>query len=83
MIADSFYLNFHYFSLDIWGDNKKESQGVIGYTQKIGGICSETKYSVIEWSGFAQIQNAAHELGHRYFQLEVTGLIFLRIETIA
>jgi hypothetical protein len=25
---------------------------------------------VIEWNGFAQIQNAAHELGHRYFQLK-------------
>jgi hypothetical protein len=69
--------------LDIWGNNITDPQGVIGITQKIGGICGETKYSVIEWNGFAQIQNAAHELGHRYFELEITGLIFLRIETIA
>jgi hypothetical protein len=67
-----FTLNFHHLSLDIWGNNINSSQsiGVNGITQKIGGICSETKYSVIEWNGFAQIQNAAHELGHRYFQLE-------------
>jgi hypothetical protein len=47
--------------------NSSDSRGVIGYTQEIGGICSESKYAVIEWSGFQQIQNAAHELGHGYF----------------
>jgi hypothetical protein len=54
--------------LDIWLDKKNDtaSRGVIGVTKEIGGICSKNKYSVIEWGGFQQIFNAAHELGHRY-----------------
>ncbi len=63
-----FLIKFSSFSLDIWRDSySKDSRDVIGYTQEIGGICSQTKYSVVEWDGFLQIQNIAHELGHRYF----------------
>ena len=31
---------------------------------KIPGICSVDKFSVLEFQGFLEIQNAAHELGH-------------------
>jgi hypothetical protein len=32
----------------------------------MGGICNnDNKYSILEFNGFNQIQNAAHELGHR------------------
>jgi hypothetical protein len=58
------HLNIHNFSLDIWDLNK--NPGVNGYTQEIGGICSEKKHSVIEWRAFNLIFIAAHELGHRY-----------------
>jgi hypothetical protein len=50
--------------LDIWDLNK--NAGVVGYTQEIGGICSEKKHSVIEWNAFNLIFIAAHELGHKY-----------------
>ena len=41
---------------------------VVGKTKQIGGISeSYKKYSIIEAAGFNQIENAAHELGHRYF----------------
>ena len=41
-------------------------RAAIGYTDAIGGICGIHKYSIIEYSGFNQIQNAAHELAHKY-----------------
>ena len=42
------------------------SSPVSGYTIKMGGICDNAnKYSILEFNGFNQIQNAAHELGHR------------------
>ena len=31
---------------------------------KNGGISSANKYAIVEYMGFNQIQNAAHELGH-------------------
>ena len=40
---------------------------MIGYTIGNGGIgIPGLKYSIIESNGFNNIQNAAHELGHRY-----------------
>ena len=30
----------------------------------IPGICSNQKYSIMEFNGFNEIQNGAHELGH-------------------
>ena len=30
----------------------------------IAGICSNQKYSIMEFNGFNEIQNTAHELGH-------------------
>ncbi len=45
---------------------KIKGRGAIGYTQAIGGVCGNQKYSIIEYSGFNQIQNAAHELAHRF-----------------
>ena len=42
-----------------------QRRGAIGYTSLIGGVCSSKKYSIIEYAGFNQIQNAAHELAHR------------------
>jgi len=40
---------------------------VTGYTIANGGIgIPGLKYSIIESIGFNNIQNAAHELGHRY-----------------
>ena len=44
-------------------------RGALGSTVAIGGICGSQKYSIIEYSGFNQIQNAAHELGHRFHLL--------------
>jgi hypothetical protein len=52
--------------LDIWDLNNIPPSGVVGYTQEIGGVCSNSKHSVVEWNGFQIIYNAAHELGHRY-----------------
>jgi hypothetical protein len=43
---------------------KIKGRKAIGYTQEIGGVCSNKKYSIIEYTGFNQIQNAAHELAH-------------------
>ena len=45
---------------------KIKGRGAIGYTQAIGGVCGNQKYSIIEYAGFNQIQNAAHELAHRF-----------------
>ena len=64
-------INFPFnYSLDIWSSDIKDpriSSSVTGYTIKVGGICNNTnKYSILEFNGFNQIQNAAHELGHRY-----------------
>ena len=64
-------INFPFnYSLDIWSSDIKDpriSSSVIGYTIGLGGICDNTnKYSILEFNGFNQIQNAAHELGHRY-----------------
>ena len=39
--------------------------GAIGYTSLIGGICGSQKYTIVEYMGFNQIQNSAHELAHR------------------
>ena len=54
--------------LDVW-DNIAASgpatrSGVIG-TSTIGGICSNSQYSIVEYGGLNSIQNAAHELGHK------------------
>ena len=43
-----------------------QRRGAIGYTSLIGGVCSSKKYSIVEYAGFNEIQNAAHELAHRY-----------------
>ena len=41
---------------------------MVGKTTGIGGIGKAgLKYSIIEAEGFNQVENAAHELGHRYF----------------
>lgn len=37
---------------------------VIGLSS-IGGICSPLRYSIVEFLGINEIQNAAHELGHK------------------
>jgi len=50
--------------LDICHDKNCQ---VTGYTSAIGGIgITGRKYSIIKSVGFNNIQNAAHELGHRY-----------------
>ena len=39
---------------------------IVGKTLGIGGIAiPKLKYSIIEAAGFNEIQNTAHELGHR------------------
>ena len=62
------YFIINTFSLDIW--DQRGGFGVTGCVLKnggIGGICnSQKKYSLLEFNGFNEIQNAAHELGHRY-----------------
>ena len=41
---------------------------VAGFTGLTGGIGGNlTKYAVVKNNGFNEIENAAHELGHRYF----------------
>ena len=40
-----------------------------GYTSFIGGIGGDlTKYTVVKYNGFNEIETSAHELGHRYFK---------------
>ena len=31
---------------------------------KIPGICGPNRYSILEFNGFNEVQNSAHELGH-------------------
>ncbi len=53
--------------MDIWGTSGSDSSrsGVSGYSW-VGGICGTNKYSLVEDIGLNNIQNAAHELGHKY-----------------
>jgi hypothetical protein len=57
--------------MDIWDSNAAavpgSRSGVIG-TAFIAGVCSTNKYSIVEYGGLNSIQNAAHELGHRYLR---------------
>lgn len=59
-----------YWSFDIWMSESSatpiQRKGIIGYTDGIGGICSSHKFAIVEYNGFNQIQNAAHELAHRF-----------------
>ena len=57
-------------------------KAAIGYTALIGGICGLQKYSIIEFSGFNQIQNAAHELAHRYNLYRKIIYIYLKTKII-
>ena len=55
--------------MDIWLSDQSLipiiRKAVTGYTSLIGGICSnDTKYSIIELSGFQGVLWAAHELGN-------------------
>jgi|688.fasta_scaffold1333181_2 hypothetical protein len=54
--------------MDIWDSNAAavpaSRSGVIG-TAFISGVCSNQKYSIVEYAGLNSISNAAHELGHR------------------
>lgn len=58
-----------FLSKDIWSNlttaSSSSRSAAIGYSI-IGGICSSKKYSIIEYSAFSIVQNAGHELGHRY-----------------
>ncbi len=46
----------------------------------IGGICGPSKYGIVEYSGLNSIQNAAHELGHKYrFSLNLSCKLFFYI----
>ncbi len=54
--------------MDLWNsfsnlDDAKRSS-ITGYTL-LGGICNSFRYSIVEDLGFNNIQNAAHELGHK------------------
>ena len=53
--------------MDIWSTNQNPSQSskAIGFTGQIGGICTPVGYSIVEFIGFNQIQNGAHEMAHR------------------
>ena len=65
--SNSFYFES---SLDIWYSDSSQTpqtrSSVTGYTISNGGICSGNKYSILEFNGFNEIENSAHELGHRY-----------------
>ncbi len=52
---------------------------VIGYSS-IGGICTTNKYSLVEFIGFNNIQNAGHELGHKYVMLLSHLLIIIKFK---
>ncbi len=56
--------------MDIWRagavQDPKSSSQVVGYTGQIGGICTPVGYSIVEFMGFNQIQNGAHEMAHRW-----------------
>ena len=73
VIIKAFKLMFKRFfilfnSLDIWDSDKTAANAkrasVVGISN-IARICSDSRYSIIEYSGLNSIQNAAHELGHR------------------
>ena len=55
-------------SYDIWMNislySPASRSSAVGFSS-IGSICSPNRYSIIEYLGFNNIQNAAHELGHR------------------
>jgi hypothetical protein len=48
-------INF-YFSFDIWNDitsqNESARRSTVGYSMKIPGICSTSKYVIMEFDGF-------------------------------
>ena len=44
------------------------------------GICGSNKYSIVEFIGFNNVQNTAHELGHKYIEFVVFVIyIFLHL----
>ena len=57
-----------YNSYDLWNSEERFSaisrHATIGISAKIPGICGRNRYSLLEFNGFVEIQNAAHELGH-------------------
>jgi hypothetical protein len=52
--------------------NPSLRSSIVGLSQ-IGGICSQNKYSIVEYLGFNEIQNAAHELGHKFVNINELG----------
>ena len=55
-------------SLDVWDNNTAlpyEIRASVSGISPIGGICSSSRYSIIEYVALISIQNAAHELGHK------------------
>ena len=60
-------------SLDIWtssAGSSSQRSSIVGFSN-IGGICSQNQYSIVEYLGFNEIQNAAHELGHKFVNFSI------------
>jgi hypothetical protein len=54
--------------MDIWDGNatlRAENRSAVVGAAFTAGICSNSKYSIVEYAGFNSISIAAHELGHR------------------
>ena len=60
--------NLFYSSMDLWDSNtmltSSQRSSIVGLSY-VGQICTSYKYSIIEEEGFNNMQNAAHELGHK------------------
>ena len=66
-LNDKFFLIF--ISYDIWSNydlNPIQRRSALAYTMKIPSICGPSRYSILEFNGFNEIVNSAHELGHAY-----------------
>lgn len=54
--------------MDLWDSNtmltSSQRSSIVGLSY-VGQICTSYKYSIIEEEGFNNMQNAAHELGHK------------------
>ena len=65
----SYSLELYFRSYDLWSATSSSDSvrhAMIGYSYKIPGICGPMGYSVLEFDGFLEIQNGAHELGHMF-----------------
>ena len=58
------FLNFFYYSKDIWSGTTTNTAGVVGLAYMLN-VCTSSQYTIIEdIGGFAYVTVATHEIGH-------------------